>query len=96
MNDLKILGDKIFEKLNSGICALFSEGEEKPLVVIIVSKDLNVKGVLAGNLAKSIGQFMNGGGGGKPHLATAGGQSNNLLDEAIKKTKPFLLEQLKN
>ena len=96
MNDLKILGDKIFEKLNSGICALFSEGEEKPLVVIIVSKDLNDKGVLAGNLAKSIGQFMNGGGGGKPHLATAGGQSNNLLDEAIKKTKPFLLEQLKN
>ena len=96
INDLKILGDKIFEKLNSGICALFSEGEEKPLVVIIVSKDLNDKGVLAGNLAKSIGQFMNGGGGGKPHLATAGGQSNNLLDEAIKKTKPFLLEQLKN
>ncbi len=96
IDDLKLIGDKIFEKLNSGICALFSEGEEKPLVVIIVSKDLNDKGILAGNLAKSIGEFMSGGGGGKPHLATAGGQSNNMLDDAIKKTKPFLLEQLKN
>ena len=45
----------------------------KPAALIVVSNDLVEKEINAGKLAKTIGSFM-GGGGGKPHLATAGGR----------------------
>jgi len=60
-----------------------------------VSKDLNSSGILAGNLAKEIGSFMGGGGGGKPHLATAGGKDNSSVDSAMSKTLKFITEKLK-
>ena len=97
MEGLKSIGDGISSKLSSGIAVLFSEGEEKPNAVVVVTKDLNAKGILAGDLAREIGGFMEGGGGGKPHLATAGGKDNHVIDEAMEKTKDLiktLLERL--
>ena len=38
------------------------------MAVVVVSKDLNKSGILAGDIAKKVGGFMGGGGGGKPHL----------------------------
>ncbi|MDP6168458.1 MAG: alanine--tRNA ligase [Candidatus Marinimicrobia bacterium] len=94
MDELKSLGDNIFNKLSSGVAVLFSEGEEKPMAVIVVSKDLNGQGILASDIAKTIGGFMGGGGGGKPHLATAGGKDNDAIDDAIISTKEFINEIL--
>jgi len=94
MDELKSLGDNVFNKLSSGIAVLFSDGEEKPMAVIVVSKDLNAEGVLAGTLAKTIGGFMGGGGGGKPHLATAGGKDNDTIDDAMQMTKNLINETL--
>ena len=95
MDELKGLGDQLFNKLPSGIGVLFMEGEEKPSAVVVVSKNLNGHGILAGKLAKEIGGFMGGGGGGKPNLATAGGRDNNVLEPAMEKTKELLTEKLK-
>ena len=92
---LKGVGDKVVDKMNNGICVLFSEGEEKPNALIVVSKTMNDFGILAGDLAKSIGGFMGGGGGGKPHLATAGGRDNNIIDEALEKSRDFISKILK-
>ena len=50
----------------------------------MVSKSLIDSGILVGDLAKNIGEFMGGGGGGKPHLATAGGRDNIVIDDALK------------
>jgi alanyl-tRNA synthetase len=94
MDELKSLGDNVFNKLSSGIAVLFSDGEEKPMAVIVVSKDLNAEGILAGTLAKTIGGFMGGGGGGKPHLATAGGKDNDTIDDAMQMTKNLINETL--
>jgi alanyl-tRNA synthetase len=97
MEGLKSIGDGISSKLSSGIAVLFSAGEEKPNAMVVVTKDLNAKGILAGDLAREIGGFMEGGGGGKPHLATAGGKDNHVIDEAMEKTKDLiktLLERL--
>ena len=38
---------------------------------------------------------MNGGGGGKPHLATAGGKDANKLMESIDIGKKYVLERIK-
>ena len=94
LDELKVLGDHVFNTLSRGIAVLFSEGEEKPSAVIVVSKDLNEKGVLAGILAKEIGGFMGGGGGGKPHLATAGGRNNDAIQNAMGQTKELIIKTL--
>ena len=92
--DLRIIGDQIYEKLKSGIAVVFNEGLDKPSAVIIVSKDLNKTGILAGKLANDIGRFMGGGGGGKPHLATAGGKKGfnmiKILDQTEKLVRSIL------
>ena len=94
MEDLKTLGDSIFNRLPSGVAVVFSEGEEKPMAVVIVSKNLNKKGIIAGQIAKTVGGFMGGGGGGKPHLATAGGKDNGAIDDAMNSTKKIVNEIL--
>ena len=85
MDELKDLGDTLLGGLKSGIGVLGAEGE-KPMVVIVVTQDLVKTGVKAGALAKSIGAEMGGGGGGKPHLATAGGRDSAALKFAMDKS----------
>ena len=94
LNYLKALGDKIFNKLSNGIAVLFAKGDEKPIALVVVSKNLNKKGIEAGRMAKTIGSFMEGGGGGKPHLATAGGKSNDSVEKAMEQTKILIKEKL--
>jgi len=96
IDELKGLGDQLFNELTSGIGVLFSAGDEKPFAVIVVSKDLNENGIYAGKLAKEIGEYIGGGGGGKDHLATAGGKENAAIIPALEKTKTLLINKLKS
>lgn len=90
LDELKTIGDKVFDQLTKGICILGIKGEKKPAVVVVVSQNLVKAGIKAGNLAKTVGGFMKGGGGGKPHLATAGGKDNALLKDALEKAKDYV------
>lgn len=95
MDDAKLLADVISNKIKSGIAVLFFKGEKKPGAVVVVSSNLIKKSIKAGDLAKTIGGFMGGGGGGKPTLATAGGRDENMVPEAITKTDELLTRMLK-
>jgi len=95
LDELKELGDQLFNKISKGIGVLFMVGKEKPSAVVVVSKDLNNTGIIAGALANEIGGFMGGGGGGKPHLATAGGKNNDDIDSAMEQTMTYLTKILK-
>jgi len=90
MEDAKLFGDELSGKLKSGIAVLFFKGEKKPGAVVVVTSNLNKNSIKAGDLAKTIGGFMGGGGGGKPSLATAGGRDKNLVEEAMTQTVSFL------
>ena len=94
-DNIKIIGDQVYNQLNSGIGVVFVESNVKPAAVIIVSKDLNKIGVLAGKLAKNIGGFMGGGGGGKPHIATAGGKEGVSFNEVLEKSEEYITNLLK-
>ena len=93
--NIKMIGDQVYNQLNSGIGIVFVDSDAKPAAVIIVSKDLNENGVLAGKLAKDIGGFMGGGGGGKPHIATAGGKEGVNFDEVLVKSEKYITNLLK-
>ena len=85
IDELKDLGDTLLNSMKSGVGVLGAEGD-KPMIVVIVSNDLIKMGLNAGSIAKTIGASMGGGGGGKPHLATAGGKDLDSLKNALSKS----------
>ena len=95
-DELKTIADVALRKIKTGVGALFSNSLEKPIAVIIVTKNNISSGILAGELAKKIGAFMGGGGGGKPHMASAGGNYDESIENVMKKTRVLLKDTLKN
>ncbi len=84
MDELKAMGDELREKMKSGVGVLISEIEDKVGIVAVVSDDLiKEKKILAGNIVKQVAQIVGGSGGGRPHLATAGGKDVSKIDEAL-------------
>tara|TARA_Y100000588_G_C13818600_1_gene738396 strand:- start:87 stop:740 length:654 start_codon:yes stop_codon:yes gene_type:complete len=94
MDELKRFGDNIRGKLQSGIGVIFMDVDRKSSAVIVVSDNIITLGYTANDLAKSIGEIMGGGGGGKPHLATAGGSDNVSFEKVMKKTKKMIINIL--
>ena len=95
MEELKEMGDVLLNALPSGIGILGTDAGDKPFAVIVVTNDLIKQGIKAGYLAKIIGNEMDGGGGGKPHLATAGGKNSKLFKTAMKKSINFIKAEIK-
>ncbi|QES91729.1 alanine--tRNA ligase [Empedobacter brevis] len=63
----------------------------KPSITISIAKNLvNEKGYNAGQIVKEIAKHINGGGGGQPFLATAGGKEVSGLDTALKQAEDFV------
>jgi len=82
---LKSLGDALRLKIGSGVGLLASVIDDKVALVCVVSDDLiKSKNLQAGKIVGAVAKQLNGGGGGKPHLATAGGKDVAKLDEILK------------
>ena len=59
--------------------------DDKPNLVLLYSNDLVAKGKNAGKDIREAAKFIQGGGGGQPGLATAGGRNLEGLKEALDK-----------
>ena len=59
--------------------------EDKPNLVLMYSNDLVAKGKNAGKDIREAAKFIQGGGGGQPGLATAGGRMVEGLPQALEK-----------
>ncbi len=87
MDELKSMGDELRNKIKSGVGVLISAIGEKVGIVCVVSDDLiKEKKIQAGKIVGSVAKIVGGGGGGRPHLATAGGRDVSKIDEALEKT----------
>jgi alanyl-tRNA synthetase len=81
---LKSLGDVLRDRLGSGIGLLAAVIDGKVLLVCVVTDDLiRERGIKAGALVGSIAKELGGGGGGKPHMATAGARNVEGLDGVL-------------
>jgi alanyl-tRNA synthetase len=86
LDELKSLGDSLREKIGSGVGVLGSVIDGKVALVCVVTDDLiQARGLKAGSIVGAVAKMVGGGGGGKPHLATAGGKDAGKLDEALEK-----------
>ncbi len=61
----------------------WEEGEGKATLLAGVTDDLVAKGLKAGDLIKQIAPIVEGGGGGRPQMAQAGGKNPAKLPEAL-------------
>ncbi len=81
---LKSLGDSFREKCHSGVAVFGTQSGGKALFACAVTDDLVKEGRLkAGDLVSKVAKIAGGGGGGKPHLATAGGRQPEKVVEAV-------------
>ena len=74
--------DRFKDKFGSGVILLGAIQGEKVNFVAGVSKDLTAK-IQAGTLVKQVAAIADGGGGGRPELAQAGGKNTAKLEEAL-------------
>ncbi|MBU0480334.1 MAG: alanine--tRNA ligase [Proteobacteria bacterium] len=79
---LRDLGDKLRDRMGSGVALLGAVIGEKVSLLAIVSKDLAGK-YHAGNLVKEVAGIVGGSGGGRPDMAQAGGTMPDKLDGAV-------------
>ena len=82
--ELGTLGKNIF-------LVLATAEEGKPMLSCYISKELVAdKKLNAGNVVRELGKFIQGGGGGQPFFATAGGKNEAGIQEALTKAFDFV------
>ena len=69
---------------------LASENDGKAVLSCYISKDLVAeKDLNAGTIVRELGKYIQGGGGGQPFFATAGGKNPAGIPEALEKVKDY-------
>jgi alanyl-tRNA synthetase len=68
-----------------------AENDGKAILTCYISKELVVsKGLNAGTIVRELGKHIQGGGGGQPFFATAGGKNPAGIEEALIKSKDYI------
>jgi len=90
MDKLRLFGEYLRDKLgNNGIGLLATVFNGKAQLVCVVTDDLKAK-YPANKIVSETAKFIGGGGGGKYHLATAGGKDISKINELIKNFPIFI------
>ncbi|MGF0095657.1 alanine--tRNA ligase [Peptoniphilus sp. AGMB00490] len=90
VNTLRDLADEVRNKVGSVVVLFATINDGKLNFVCAVSKDLVEKKIAAGKIIKEIAKVADGGGGGRPDMATAGAKNLNKVDEALNKLRELL------
>ena len=68
------------------LCVIGSKHQDKPLLTVMATDDLvSDHGFNAGKAIREAAKLIQGGGGGQPHFATAGGKNTDGLSAAVDK-----------
>ncbi len=95
VDELKGSGDYVRDKLQSGVGVLGAKIGNKVNFVCVVTKNLiEEKGLKAGDIIRQVARIAGGGGGGSPHMATAGARNAEKLDFALNKVFDIVEEKI--
>jgi len=93
---LRQMTDRFRQKFTSGVVAVGSIVNEKPMIVCAVTEDVVKKGIHAGELVRQAAALLGGSGGGRPVLGQAGGKDAEKLSEALDLIAKTVREKLQN
>jgi alanyl-tRNA synthetase len=88
---IKDLSFELGQQFENSVLLFGSEQNGKALLSCYVSKELvGSKGLNAGTIVRELGRYIQGGGGGQPFYATAGGKNPAGLQEALDNAKSYI------
>ena len=82
---IKNVANLLKQECNNTVFIAATSHEEKPSLTLMYTDDLTAKGSNAGKDIREAAKLINGGGGGQPFLATAGGKNMDGLNAAFDK-----------
>ena len=83
IEELREMGDRLRDKIQSGVVLLGTVIDDKVNFVCMVTKDAVARGVHAGKIVKIVAQEVGGNGGGRPDMAQAGGKFVDKIDQGL-------------
>lgn len=81
---VKDLVFQLKKEIPNSVTIIISDAGEKPMITVGISADLEAK-YHAGNIVKELAKEIQGGGGGNPGFATAGGKNLAGIENALNK-----------
>jgi len=78
-------------KLKNVYIVLVADIEEKPHISVMLSDNLVEKGLNAVQIVKELAKEIQGGGGGQPFFATAGGKNIEGLEKVLEKARQIVM-----
>ena len=96
VSSLRTMADGLRESLGSGVGVLGADIGGKVSFIAVVTDDvIKDRGLKAGDIVRGVAQLAGGSGGGKAHLAQAGGRDPDKLDSALEQVARIVEQQLK-
>jgi len=90
-DSMKDLAFAIKDACPTFFLVLAAENKGKANILVMLSQDLiEQKSMHAGNIIRELAKEVKGGGGGQPHIATAGGSDPSGISRLLEKGRTFL------
>ncbi|MEO5603001.1 MAG: DHHA1 domain-containing protein, partial [Cyclobacteriaceae bacterium] len=91
VDTLKNIAYALRNQFDDLLLILAAEIDNKPQVTVMIGENLmKTKKFHAGNMVKELAKEIDGGGGGQPFFATAGGKNLNGLNAVIEKARKLV------
>jgi alanyl-tRNA synthetase len=88
---IKTLAYSLKDRLANLYVVLAAEIDGKPSLTILLSENLvKEKGLNAGTIIRELAKEIDGGGGGQPFYATAGGKNSAGIEKALAQAKTYI------
>jgi alanyl-tRNA synthetase len=88
---IKALAYQLKDVVNDLFLVLAADLDGKPNLTVMIAENLvKERGLNAGNIIRELAKEVQGGGGGQPFFATAGGKDVTGIDRALEKARSFL------
>ncbi len=90
---VKDLAFAVKEKVSDLFLVIAHESDGKPGITVMIAESLvKTRGLHAGNLVRDLARHIQGGGGGQPFFASAGGKDAGGLDKVLSESRKVLTD----
>jgi alanyl-tRNA synthetase len=90
IDEARILGDKLRERMKSGVAVLAAKTADHSTLFTVVTDDLIGRGVRADAVVRAVAALAGGKGGGRPHLAQAGVAQPERIPDALARVEEIV------